>query len=262
MNRICRTILCFALLGLSLPYALLASSLGSSGGLHVPDPETLPVGEYEFNLYYELFEETNVNTGNLATTGDLTFVANAGIYDNLELGIRSVSRLNTPVGDQSFQITGKYRFPIDTYNVTLGGAFSTASPDWSTVTMTAGWKALWVGLGYNFGGRRLEEITRTQLKNVGFASFGGYNIRTGRNLRNEQTITGHPDTVFGLFGLNLKLSEQLRALADFNGDRFSAGFRLNIKDVKLDLSYISQGENQTLLDRRSQNVVVGAGLSF
>ena len=70
-------ILCFGIVCQTVS----ASGLGSSGGLQVPDPETLPVGEYQFSLYYEMFEETSVNTGNLSNTGDITFVANAGIYD-------------------------------------------------------------------------------------------------------------------------------------------------------------------------------------
>lgn len=248
--------------GLLLGGELEASSLGSSGGLNVPDPETLPREEYTLELYGELFDETNLNTGDLTNTADLTFVANAGIYDNLELGIRREARQNSPLANESFQITGKYRFPVDTYNITLGGVLATSAPDWSSLYLVAGWKSLYMGFGYNFGGKRIREVTRSRLAQVGFASFGGYNVRTARNQRNEEVITGHPDTVFGLFGLNMKLSETLSALADYDGDRFSGGVRFQIKDFALDLAYVSQKEKDTLLGRTSQNFQLGAGVKF
>ena len=250
------------MLALAVATSAGASGLGSSGALTVPDPETLPREEYQLQIYAELFDETNLNTGALANTADVTFVANAGIYDNFELGIRQVARQNSPLANESFQLTTKYRFPVDTYNITLGGVLATSAPDWSSIYLTAGWKSLWFGFGVNVGGRDIREVTRNNLNQVGFASFGGYNVRTGRNARGEQVVTGHPDRVFGLFGLNVKLSDSLRALADFDGDRFSGGVRFNIKDFNLDVAYVSQREKDTLLGRSTQNVQVGAGVRF
>jgi hypothetical protein len=243
------------LLALAVASSARASALGSSGALTVPDPETLPREEYQLQIYGELFDETNLNTGALANTADVTFVANAGIYDNFELGVRQVARQNSPLANESFQLTGKYRFPVDTYNITLGGVLATSAPDWSSVYLTAGWKSLWFGFGINVGGRDIREVTRNNLSQVGFASFGGYNVRTGRNARGEQVVTGHPDR-------NVKLSESLRALADFDGDRFSGGVRFNMKDFNLDVAYVSQREKDTLLGRNTQNVQVGAGVKF
>lgn len=239
-----------------------ASALGSSGGLAVPDPETLRREEYSVEVYGELFDETNLNTGGNDNTADLTFVANAGVYDNLELGVRRVARQNSPLANESFQITGKYRFPVDTYNLTFAMNLATSAPDWSSIMLIGGWKALWVGFGYNFGGRDIREVTLAQLAQVGFADYGGYNVRSGRNARGESVITGHPESIFGVFGLNLKLSESLRALADYNGDRFSGGVRFQIKDVNLDLSYVGQREKDTLLNRQTQNFRLGAGVKF
>jgi hypothetical protein len=239
-----------------------ASGLGSTGALTVPDPETLPREEYTLEVYTELFDETNINTGDRTNTGDITFVANAGIYDNMELGIRRTARQNSPLANESFQITAKYRFPVDTYNLTLGGVLATSSPDWSSVYLVGGWKSLYLGFGYNFGGKRIREVTRSRLGQVGFASFGGYSVRTARDARGQEVVTGQPDTVFGLFGLNMKLSETLSALADFDGDRFSGGVRFRIKDFNLDLAYITQREKDTLLGRTSQNFQLGAGMKF
>lgn len=239
-----------------------ASALGSSGGLSVPDPETLAPEQYQLELYGELFDETNLNTGALDNTANLTFVLNVGVYDNFELGMRRVARLNSPVQGESFQLTGKYRFPVDTYNVTIGGVLSTSGSDWSSLYVVAGWKALWLGFGYNFGGDRIREFTRNRLTSVGTASFGGYSVRTARNGFGQEVVTGNPDPIFGLFGVNLKLSEHLRALADFDGDRFTGGVRLMMKDIKVDLSYVSQKERDSLFDRQSQNFQLGVGAEF
>ncbi len=247
---------------LASAFSVQASGLGSSGGLNVPDPETLPKEEYQLQLYAEFFDETNLNTGALANTADLSFVVNAGIYDDLELGLKRTARQNSPLANESFQLTGKYRFPVDTYNITLGTSIATSTPDWSSVYLTAGWKSLWFGFGYNFGGKRLREVTRSRLGQVGTSSFGGYSVRSARNSQGQEVITGQPDSVFGLFGLNVKLSENLRALADFDGDRFSGGVRFNIKDVNLDLAYVSQKEKDSLLGRTSQNFQFGAGVHF
>ncbi len=239
-----------------------ASALGSSGGLSVPDPETLRREEYQLEVYGELFDETNLSTGAAANTVDATFVYNFGVYDNLELGVRRVARMNSSLSPESFQITGKYRFPVDTYNVTVGTVISTSGPDWSSVYLMAGWKALWFGFGYNFGGQSIREFTRSRLASVGTATFGGYSVRNAKNSRGETTVTGAPDPVFGLFGLNLKLSEHLSALADFDGDRFTGGVRLTVKDVHVDLGYASQKEKHNLFERTSQNFQMGLGVQF
>jgi len=62
-----------------------ASALGSSGGLSVPDPETLSKEEYQLQVFAETFDERNLSTGAPDTTADLTFVYNFGVYDTLEL---------------------------------------------------------------------------------------------------------------------------------------------------------------------------------
>lgn len=239
-----------------------ASALGSSGGLSVPDPETLCREQYQLELYGEFFDETNLSTGAVANTADLTFVANAGVYDNLELGVRKVSRTNSPLQPESFQLTGKYRFPVDTYNITLGMSLATSNPDWSSLYLVAGWKSVWLGFGFNFGGQRLREVTRSRLASVGTATFGGYDVRTARNAQGQQVVTGQPNTVFGLMGVNFKLSEQLRALADFDGDRFSGGIRVQFKDFNVDAAYVSQKDKYTLFERTTQNVQVGIGATF
>lgn len=248
--------------GLVLVAASSAASLGSSGALNVPDPETLPREEYQLQVYGELFDEKNLSTGAPTNSADLTFVYNFGVYDNLELGFRRTARLNTPLSPESFQVTGKYRFPVDTYNLTVGWSVATSRPDWSSVYLVAGWKALFLGFGYNFGGQRIREFTRSRLTSVGTSSYGGYGVRVAENIRGEQVFTGSPDPVFGLFGINMKLSEHLRALADFDGDRFAGGMRFLMKDVNLDAAYVSAKEKHGLLDRRSQNFQLGLGVQF
>jgi len=249
------------LLGLSLfwaPQGVRAhpSFLGPTGGLNTPNPLTLAPEKTEVAIHLEGINEYSPQTLATETVFDLSPKVLVGVYDFLELGVEQTVRVNSGFKNESCTINMKYRFPLDSFNVAVGALIATGTADWSTGYVVMGWKVLYGGFGVNFGGRSFREITEDQFVNVGTAKMGGYNLR--RALRDGTDVfTGEPDSFFGIVGLDYKLAEHLEFLADFDGDRFSAGIRLPFHSWGFDAAYVSQRANDTLFSRNTQHWRIG-----
>lgn len=234
---------------------------GLSGGLTVPDPNTLAPERYEIAFSTEMFDERNASTLQMDTTADLSFKLNVGVYDNLEMGIERTSRMETSQQDESITVQAKYRFPVDTFNVSAGVVMPAGGPDFTSLYFVTGWKVVHLGFGFNFGGLELAQVNSTQFNAPGSAKFGGYTLRR-KVVSGSDQFVGYPDRFFGLFGANFKLSDSWSLLFDYNGDRFSGGMRFLFKDMHVDLAYVGQSEYDSLLERQSLNMQLSAGLRF
>jgi len=237
------------------------SAIGATGGLLIPSPVTLTPETYEFGLHVEGFQETNMSTRDRSMAADISMKLNFGVYDNFEMGIEKMARSNSDVRDDQLYVQFKYRLPAETFNLSVGAALATGGRDYHSAYVVGGWKALYAGVGLNFGGRRLEELTLSTIRSFGTAKFGGYAIsRVNRN--GTETFVGAPEEFFALFGVDFNLSNYVDLLMDYDGDRFAAGFRINVKDLNFDLAYVSQAEIDSLFERATQHWQVGAGLQF
>ena len=246
------------LAGLVAPRVAVAhpSALGPSGGLTIPNTKTLPPERTQVAVHAEMLREFSPQRLAVETVADLSPKVLVGVYEHLELGIEQTLRVNSGFKNESVTINGKYRFPFDTFDVAVGLLVPTSTADWTSAYVVMGFKVLWGGFGVNFGGRRFREITQDRFVNVGTAKLGGYNLR--REVRNGTDVfTGEPDTFFGLVGLDYKVAEHFELLADYNGDRFSAGIRLPYHSWGFDAAYITQKANDSLFSRETQHVRVG-----
>lgn len=243
------------------PVLAAPSGIGLTGGLQVPSPITLKPETYEVGVTVEGFRERNLSTSAVETTADIGLKINVGIYDNLEMGLEKTIRSSSDLRDDDATVQFKYRLPVESFNLSVGTVFSTGGIDYSSAYVVGGWKALYMGVGLNFGGSRLEEITLNTIRRFGTAKFGGYNLRHVTTLAGE-TFIGEPEEFFAIVGADFKLSDYFSMLMDFNGDRFAAGFRFRLKDFNVDLAYVGQSETDALLDRDSMNFQFGAGVRF
>lgn len=226
------------------------SAVGPTGGLTTPSPLTLSPQVTEVSVHVEGLHEFSPNTLSVETVYDASPKVLVGIYDTIELGVEKTFRVRGGPRNESLTVNGKYRFPFDTFNVSLGVIAPTAAPDWTSIYVVMGWKAIWGGFGFNVGGRKFRELTLDQFVNVGTSKLGGYELR--RTIRNgTDQFTGEPDVFYGLFGIDYKLAEHLEVLADYNGDRFTAGFRLPFHEFVLDTAYVTQRAKDTLFARET-----------
>ena len=237
------------------------SLIGLTGGLTVPSPKTLKPETYETSVHVEGYKELNRSTNAEETTADISVKLNAGVYDNLEVGLEKLMRSASDMRDDQVTCQIKYRLPVETFNLSMGTVFSTGGVDYSSAYLVGGWKVLYGGVGLNFGGQRLEELTLTQVRRFGTAKFGGYRLKRG--IRNgSDTYIGEPEEFFAMFGADFRLSDYFNLIMDFNGDRFAAGFRLQMKDFNFDVAYVGSSETEALLGRDTQNFIVGGGVRF
>ena len=245
----------------SQPVLAAPSLIGLTGGLTVPSPVTIKPETYETAVHVEGFKETNASTNARETTADISVKLNAGVYDNLEVGLEKNMRSASDMRDDQVTFQAKYRLPVETFNLSLGTVLSTGGVDYSSAYLVGGWKVLYGGVGLNFGGQRLEELTLTQIRRFGTAKFGGYRLKRG--IRNgSDTYIGEPEEFFAMFGADFRLSNYFNLIMDFNGDRFAAGFRLQMKDFNFDVAYVGQSETEALLARDTQHFIVGGGVRF
>ena len=237
------------------------SLIGLTGGLTVPSPVSIRPENYEFAIHAEGLKERNDSTKAEDTTLDLSMKLNAGVYDNFEIGLEKKMRSASDRRDDQMTVQMKYRLPVETFNLSLGTVLATSGRDYSSAYVVGGWKALYGGVGLNFGGQRLEELTLTQIRRFGTAKFGGYRLKRGIRHGSDSYI-GEPEEFFAMFGADFRLSDYFNLIMDFNGDRFAAGFRLHLKDFNFDLAYVGQSETEALLDRDTMNFLFGAGVRF
>lgn len=235
--------------------------IGPTGGFLAPNPLTLPPEKTAVAVHLEGLNVFSENTLDVEPAYALSSKVLVGVYDYLELGLERQFRLHTSQGDDSIYANAKYRFPFDSFNLAVGIVAPLTPPDWTSAYLVAGWKALWVGFGTNFNGRRFRELTLDSFRNVGVSRLGGYSLR--RELRNgNDEFSGEPDAFFGLVGFNHRLSDNLRIIADYNGDRVAAGARVEFHDWNVDVLYVTQSAIDELFSRETQNWMIGIGGRF
>jgi len=237
------------------------TNIGLTGGLQVPSPVTIKPETYDFGVHVEGFNETNLSTLARESTADISVALNAGVYDNFEVGLERTIRSGSDLRDDQMTVQMKYRLPVETFNLSLGTVFATGGRDYHSAYVVGGWKAIYGGVGLNFGGSRLQELTLTSIRRFGTAKFGGYKLQ--RVIRDgSDAYIGEPEEFFAMIGADFKLSDYFNLIMDFNGDRFAAGFRITMKDFNLDVAFVGQSETDALLGRDSQHYMAGAGVRF
>ena len=81
------------------------------------------------------------------------------------------------------------------------------------------------------------------------------------------SATGEADQFFFIIGGLVPLNDNLRFSYDFNGDRFSLGFRFNYQNaLYLDAAYLADGDYENLpgaiAHKRNSNFVFGGTIAF
>lgn len=236
---------------------------GPTGGLTIPNPWTLPPDRSEIAVSVEGFDAVSPNNLAVQTSYDFSTRLNAGVYDNFEIGVEKTYRLRNTGRSESVYLSGKVRFPVDTFNFAFGVMAPTSGPDFSTAYLVGGWRALWGGVGFNFGGKSFRELNTSRFINVGVAKFGGYRLRRERIAgRTGDVFSGDADNFYGVFGFQYDLGRDFRVLGDFDGDRVSAGFRFSLKDLTLDAAYVTQKEADSLFARDTLNFLFSIGYGW
>lgn len=236
------------------------SLAGGSGATLVPSPGVLEPGKTAVAVHAMPFNLYNVNGAKYTDQDyfDTTVSICYGVEDGAE-----VSFDKTFANQDRFDIAepvyfnAKYQVPG---NVTLGGSFCTDSDaGYHSVWVGAGVPVAWVAVGANFGASNFKFSYNgyDQLKR---AKFGGYNYQ-------YDTAEGWADPIFFLVGGAVPLNDNLRFLYDFNGDRFSLGFRFNYQNsLYLNASYIADGDYENLpgaiAHKGSGNFVFGGSIAY
>jgi len=238
------------------PGPLVPTTIGPTGGFGVPSPLTMPPERTAVAVHFEAFNQFSESTLDIEPTVHMSPKVVVGIYDYLEVGLEKTFKIHSENEQETIYANIKYRFPFDSMNVAVGAIVPLTPPDWTSAYMVMGWKALWAGFGVNLGGRRFRELTLNNFQSVGVARMGGYTLRR-RVVDGSDQFTGEPDAFFGLVGFNHRLGKHLEVVADYNGDRVSAGFRIPFHSWNVDLIYVSQAATDSLFSRETQNYQIG-----
>lgn len=231
---------------------------GGTGALLIPSPGVLEPGKAAVGVHVQMFDLYNINETKYTDQNyfDTTVSAAWGTSDGLEVSF-----------DKTFANQDRYDISEPLYlnfkyqmagNVTVGGNFATDSGYHST-WVAAGVPVAWVGAGVNFGQSDYNFSYRgwDKLKK---ARYGGYNY-------SYNTAVGYPDQFFFIIGGAVPLNDNLRFVYDFNGDKFSLGFRFNYQNaLYLNAGYVSDGDYENLpgaiAHKRSQNFVFGGSIAY
>ncbi|HNV72934.1 MAG TPA: hypothetical protein PKO06_24710, partial [Candidatus Ozemobacteraceae bacterium] len=236
------------------------STTGYTGSLQVPSPGVLEPGKSGVGLHMTAFNLYGINDQRY--DDDAYFDTNVsllyGAFDGFEIGIDKTfsnqDRFDVP--EPAF-VNCKYQVPG---NVTLGGSFSTDSQAaYHSAWISAGVPVLWVGAGVNFGAGdfQFSYVGRDRLKR---AKFGGYNYDYNK-------ARGYADPAFFMIGGAVPLNRYLNFAYDFNGDKFSLGFRFNYQNtVYFDAAYLADGDYERLpgaiAHKRLRNFVFGTSIRY
>ena len=220
---------------------------GNTGSLLIPSPGVLEPNKTAVSIHALAFDLYDVNdvkykdSNYFDTSAKLTY----GAMEGLEFGIDKIFS-NQDRFDvlEPLYVNAKYQVPG---NVTVGGNFSTDS-GYHSLYVTAGVLAVWVGAGVNFGPEKFHFYYNGWDK-LRRAKFGGYNY-------DYTKAEGYADPAFFMVGGAVPITKSMHFLYDFNGDKFSLGFRLNYQRiVYFDASYISDGDYERLPGAISHKVM-------
>ena len=231
---------------------------GGTGATLVPSPGVLEPNKTAVGVHVQTFELYNINDIKHTDEDyfDINIGAAWGMEDGLEIGFdKTFTNQDHYNLEEPFYLNLKYQA---TGNVTLGGSFN-CEGGYSSAWVAAGVPVIWVGVGGNFGcsGYKHHFVNPQKFKR---AKYGGYNY-------NYNTGKGYADEFFFLVGGLIPVNDNLRFVYDFNGDRFSLGFRFNYSNtVYLNASYLSNGDYENLpgsiAHRRNKNFVIGGTVAF
>ncbi|MBF0405934.1 MAG: hypothetical protein HQM10_01165 [Candidatus Riflebacteria bacterium] len=233
---------------------------GGTGAILIPSPGVIEPGKTAVAVHVLPFDVYNVNDKKYEyeryfdTSSKIVF----GVTEGFELGLEKTfsNQDQYDIANPLF-IHTKYQVPG---NVTLGGCFSTNTGDaYSSVWVSAGVPALWVGAGGNFGPNPFKFFYRGW-DLMAKSRFGGYNYDYSK-------AQGYADPVWFMVGGTFSLSNYLNFVYDFNGDKFSLGFRANYqKTVFLDISYISDGDYErmpgAITHKQLNNLIFGGSIVY
>ncbi len=236
------------------------SLVGGSGAILVPSPGVLEPGKTAVSVHAAPFELYNIN--DVKYTDQDYFDTNIsvvyGVGDGVEVGFDKTfaNQDRFDIAEPLF-FNAKYQVPG---NITVGGSFCTDSEAaYHSVWVSAGVPVAWVGVGANFGAGEYK-FSYNGYDRLKRARFGGYNY-------DYNTAKGYADPIFFLVGGEVPLNDNLRFAYDFNGDKFSLGFRFNYQHaVYFDASYISDGDYENLpgaiAHKKNGNFVFGGAIAF
>lgn len=235
------------------------SMTGGSGGMLVPSPGVLEPGKTAVAVHAVPFTLYDVTERRLDDASYFDTVAKLvyGLSDGVEIGV-----------DKTFSNQDRFDIPEATYinlkyqvpgNVTVGGSFAAGDTGYSSAWISAGVPVIWVGLGGNFGPTNYK-FSYMGYQRLARAKFGGYNYKYDRG-------EGYADPVWFMVGGAIPMSNYSHFVYDFNGDRFSMGFRFNYQKVAFfDASYVSDGDYERLpgaiAHKRLNNFVFGGSIVY
>ncbi len=239
------------------------ATIGGTGAALVPSPGVLEPNKTAVGVHLQMFDLLNNSDVKYTDQDyfDTTISAAWGADDGLEVGFdKTLDNQDRFDIDEPLYLNFKYQVPG---NVTLGGSFSCDS-SYHSLWVAAGVPVAWVGVGGNFGPSDYRfswsndpDKYHGPLKR---AKFGGYNFDTNK-------ATGYADPFFFFLGGIVSLNDYLKFVYDFNGDRFSLGFRFTYQNlININASYISEGDYDNLAGAIShkeyKGFVLGASVLF
>gem|GEM_PF-874781 len=236
------------------------SIVGGSGATLIPSPGVLEPGKTAVSVHAMTFDLYNVNE--VRYRDQDYFDINIGVAYGVEDGAE-VSFDKTFANQDRYDISepvyfnAKYQVPG---NVTIGGSFCTDSDaGYSSAWVAAGVPVAWVGAGVNFGAGEYK-FSYNGYDRVKRSKFGGYNY-------DYNTAKGYADPAFFMVGGAVPLNDNLRFVYDFNGDRFSLGFRFNYQNsLYLNAAYVSDGDYENLpgaiIHKKQNNFVFGGSIAY
>lgn len=236
------------------------SLMGGSGATLVPSPGVLEPGKTAVSVHAMTFDLFNVNEVKYRDQDyfDTTICIAYGVEDGAEVSFdKTFANQDRYDIAEPLYFNAKYQVPG---NVTIGGSFCTDSgAGYSSVWVGAGVPVAWVAAGVNFGAGDYK-FSYNGYDRVKRAKFGGYNY-------DYNTAKGYADPAFFLVGGAVPLNDNLRFLYDFNGDRFSLGFRFNYQNsLYLNAAYVSDGDYENLpgaiIHKKTNNFVFGGSIAY
>lgn len=235
---------------------------GGTGGILIPSPGVLKPDKKAVGVHVQTFELYDA-TGNQFEDQDyfdVTISGAWGMENGIEVGFdKTFANQDRYDIDEPLYLNFKYQTGK---KVTVGGSINCNS-GYHSVWAATGLPVIWVGVGSNFGASDYKFTYSTlpgKRDKFKKAKYGGYNY-------NYDTATGHADKFFFMVGGLIPLNKNLRFAYDFNGDKFSLGFRFNYLDsLYLEASYLSNGDYENLphaiSHKKSRNFTIGGTIAF
>jgi hypothetical protein len=239
------------------------ASIGGTGAVLVPSPGVLEPNKTAVGVHLQMFDL--VNNSDVKYTDqdyfDTTISAAWGVEDGLEVGFdKTIDNQDRFDIEEPLYLNFKYQVPG---NVTLGGSFN-CNGGYHSTWVAAGVPVAWVGVGMNYGPSDYKFSWSNEpgkyhgrLKR---AKFGKYSY-------DPRKATGSADDFFFFLGGVVPLNDYLRFLYDFNGDRFSLGFRFTYQNlINVNFSYVSEGDYDNLAGaithKQYKGFILGASVLF